>query len=104
MPFINPVLVKHISNRWSGNFDAAIPIYEKKPQPLFGIYSRRIAEKMEESIKNGERSLKRFLRFINVLYIDEEEVSYIDPGGRSFININTMEDFQREIGGKTCLV
>ncbi len=59
---------------------------------------------MEQSIKNGERSLREFLRGINVLYINEEEVRNIDPEGRSFININTIEDFQKEIGGEICLV
>jgi molybdopterin-guanine dinucleotide biosynthesis protein A len=59
---------------------------------------------MEQSIKIGERSLRRFLEGINVIYINEEEVREIDPEGRSFININIMEDFQKEIGGNICLV
>ncbi|OGW38707.1 MAG: hypothetical protein A2Y97_11135 [Nitrospirae bacterium RBG_13_39_12] len=104
MPFINPVLVKYVVERWSDKWDAAIPVFDKEPQPLFGIYSKKIAETIYENIKKGERSLKRFLQKIKVLYIGEEEVKRIDSDGKSFININTMEDFQREIGGKTCLV
>ncbi|NCO68028.1 MAG: hypothetical protein COY75_10125 [Nitrospirae bacterium CG_4_10_14_0_8_um_filter_41_23] len=104
MPFINTMLIKYIVDKWEERWDAVIPIFDKKPQPLLGIYSKRIDKRMEQSIKNGERSLRRFLQGINVLYINEDELREIDPEGRSFININTMEDFQKEIGGNICLV
>jgi molybdopterin-guanine dinucleotide biosynthesis protein A len=58
---------------------------------------------MEESIRNGQMSLQNFLGRINVLYIDEEDVRRRDPEGRSFVNINTLEDYQKETGGKECL-
>ena len=83
--------------------DAAIPLFDKKTQPLLGIYSKRIAGKLENSLQSGQRSLKEFLTKIDVLYIKEEEVRRIDPEGRSFVNINTLEDLERE-GGKICLV
>jgi len=104
MPFINAMLIKYIVDKWEKGYDALIPIFDDKPQPLLGIYSKRIAKSMEQSIKIGERSLRRFLQGINVLYINEDEVRGTDPEGRSFININTMEDFQKEIGGEICLV
>ena len=104
MPFINAMLIKYIVDKWEKEYDAVIPIFDDKPQPLLGIYSKRIAKRMEQSIKIGGRSLRRFLQGINVLYINEEEVRGIDPEGRSFININTMEDFHKKIGGNICLV
>jgi molybdopterin-guanine dinucleotide biosynthesis protein A len=104
MPYINVTLIKYIVGKWSEEWDAVIPIFQKKTQPLLGIYSKRIAEKMEESIKNGIRSLRWFLEGIHVYYINEEDVRAIDLEGRSFININTIEDYQKEIGGKICLV
>jgi len=104
MPFINAMLIKYIVDKWEKEYDALIPIFDDKPQPLLGIYSKRIAKSMEQSIINGERSLREFLRGINVFYINEEEVRNIDPESRSFININTIEDFQKEIGGEICLV
>jgi molybdopterin-guanine dinucleotide biosynthesis protein A len=103
MPFINVILVKHMTDKWdSEKWDAMVPIFEAKPQPLLGIYSRSIAGKMEESIRTGRRSLRDFLREINVQYLNEEEVRGIDREGRSFVNINTLEDFHRE-GGTICL-
>lgn len=103
MPFINVILIKYLKDRWEDKWDAVIPVFRKKPQPLFGIYSKRIARNIEESINSGKRGLTEFLQTIEVLYIDEDEFRNIDAEGRSFVNINTMDDFKRE-GGKTCLV
>jgi molybdenum cofactor guanylyltransferase len=102
MPYINAILIHYITEKWDNRFDAVIPLHEQKPQPLFGIYSKRIADKMEWSIKAGMRSLRDFLKEITVYYIGEDEVRSIDREARSFVNINTVEDYKRE-GGQSCL-
>jgi len=93
MPFIKSELIKYIVDKWSERWDAIVPIFDNKPQPLLGIYSKTIAQNMEQSIKNGERSLKKFLRRINVFYIEEKYVRDMDPEGMSFVNINTIDDY-----------
>jgi molybdopterin-guanine dinucleotide biosynthesis protein A len=115
MPFINPKLIRYIVDKWTknkenlslvtrhsslrGGWDAAIPVFDNKSQPLFGIYSRKVIRSMEETIKNGSRSLREFLKKLNVLYISEDEVRTIDPEGRSFVNINTLEDYEKAMKG-----
>lgn len=103
MPYINVILIKCIADKVNRRYDAIIPMYENKPQPLLGVYSKKIANKMEISIIKGSRSLRDFLNGIVVYYIDENDVRKIDPYGRSFVNINTVEDYKRE-GGSECLV
>lgn len=100
MPFIRPELVRYIVCKWGKEWDAVIPIFENKPQPLLGVYSKRISESMEKSIKQGERSLRRFLEMANVLYIPEEEIMVIDKGGKSFVNINTIEDYEKVVSSQ----
>ena len=85
-------------------YDAVIPLFEGKPQPLFGIYSKNILGIIEERLNKGLKKLKDMLTELKVLYIKEEEVRQIDPEGRSFLNINTMEDLEKVRGGKICLV
>ncbi len=104
MPFINKKLIQFILKRWNNDWDSVIPLFNGKPQPLLGIYSKRVASKMETAIKNNQKSLIAFLNKIKVLFIKEGEVKEIDPGGRSFVNINTLEEFKKEIGGRECLV
>jgi molybdopterin-guanine dinucleotide biosynthesis protein A len=96
MPFIKPELIRYIVGRWTDRWEAIVPVFDGKPQPLLGIYSRKLVPKMEESIKTQTRSLREFLGTIEVHYIKEEEVRAIDPEGKSFVNINTIQDYEKE--------
>ncbi|MDP2278107.1 MAG: molybdenum cofactor guanylyltransferase [Nitrospirota bacterium] len=103
MPFLNGQLMKYMVDKYNNfnsgtnKWDAVIPVFEGKPQPLFGIYSKNILGIIEERLNKGLKKLKDMLTEINVLYIKEEEVKQIDPEGRSFLNINTMEDYEKVI-------
>jgi len=77
------------------NWDAVIPIFEGNLQPLPGIYSRNILSVIEERLDKGLRGLREMLTELKVLYIKDEEVKAVDPEGRSFTNINTMEDYKK---------
>jgi molybdopterin-guanine dinucleotide biosynthesis protein A len=111
MPFINEKLVRYMIESYESEkkvagqkeVDAVIPVFEGKTEPLFGIYTRRTIETMEAMIVTGKKSLITMLSCMSVKYIGDEEVRAIDPSGRSFANINTIEDYER-IGGETCLV
>jgi len=108
MPFLSKRLIRHIADKYNNSgtnkYDAAIPVFEGRPQPLLGIYSKNILGVIEKRLNNGMKKLKDMLTEINVLYIKEEEIREIDPEGRSFMNINTMEDLEKVRGGKICLV
>ncbi|OGW30730.1 MAG: hypothetical protein A2X54_05305 [Nitrospirae bacterium GWF2_44_13] len=120
MPFLNDQLMMYMVDKYRGKnreisepmtsgseitkWDAVIPVFEGKPQPLFGIYSKNILGIIEERLNKGLKKLKDLLIEINVLYIKEEVVRQIDPEGRSFLNLNTMEDLEKVSGGKICLV
>jgi molybdopterin-guanine dinucleotide biosynthesis protein A len=98
MPFISGELIRSIVDQWDTKWDAVIPVFAKKPQPLLGIYSKHITQNMEKSIKSGTRSLRKFLEGIQVLYISEKAIRSIDREGKSFININTPKDVENVIG------
>jgi len=100
MPFINPELIKALTKKKKTGFDAVIPVWKGSPEPLFAFYSANCAPKMERRIlqcrtRQCRTGLQDFLSEIDVLYMDEDEVGAIDPGGRSFMNINTPEDLKR---------
>jgi len=96
MPFIKPELIRYIVGKLTDRWEAIVTVFDGKPQPLLGIYSRKLVPKMEESIKTQTRGLREFLGTIEVHYIKEEEVRAIDPEGKSFVNINTIQDYEKE--------
>ena len=112
MPFVSGKLIRYMASvyerersRGSGQegADAVIPVFEGKTEPLFGIYTRSSVQTMETMVRTGKRGLISMLDNMNVRYVGDEEVRAMDPEGRSFVNINTIEDYER-IGGKKCLV
>lgn len=104
MPFIEAgtiqmVCNKHLKRSRMGPVDATIPVFDGEPQPLFGVYGKPVLPALEEAVMQDKVTLKRFLNDIRVQYIDEPEVRAADPEGRSFININTVEDYKKLIMG-----
>ncbi len=97
MPFIKPELIRYIVGRWTDRWEAIVPVFDGKPQPLLGIYSRKACSENGRKHKEPQtRGLREFLDTIEVHYIKEEEVRAIDPEGRSFVNINTIQDYEKE--------
>ncbi len=99
MPFINGDLIDIIINNYNGQ-DAVIPVFNATPQPLLGIYSSTIMCIMEQRIKVNKRSMMSLLNNINTHFIKEEEIVRVDPEGRSFVNINTIEEYEKVIRKK----
>lgn len=109
MPFIKEDLIRYMKDRFEGLslsgkiVDALVPRFKGGTEPLVGIYTSRVRGRMEDSLKAGRKGLHAFLRVVNTVYIEEKEIKDIDPEGLSFVNINTLEDYER-IGGMKCLV
>jgi molybdopterin-guanine dinucleotide biosynthesis protein A len=100
MPFLNKKVVTFILERRMrhcrecGPCDATVPVFNNGPQPLSGVYSRSLLPHLEKEIVHEKTSLIPFLHGVNTYFINESDMRTIDPGGRSFININTVEDYE----------
>ena len=94
MPFIEPRLIDALLKKSKGA-DVVIPIFNGRPEPFRAIYRRTCIDPISEMIRQGKRRMISFFEHVSVVYIDEEIVKRLDPAGRSFININTIEDLER---------
>jgi len=105
MPFPAPELIKlicerHLQQAKEGQYAATIPVFGGKPQPLFGVYSRTVIKDLEAAIISDKVTLARFLEEGNrTFFLSEDEIKKADPAGRSFLNINTPEDYESIIRG-----
>ena len=99
MPFLDKKVIAFIHERYllrfkeCGPCDAVVPVFNNCPQPLSGVYSRTLLPYLEEGITNEKTALVPFLRSVNTYFINESDMRTIDPWGRSFMNINTVEDY-----------
>ena len=97
MPFISSKLILYMYEKKNG-FDAVVPSIKGKAEPLFAFYSKKLLSSMETAVLSERRGLKDFLKGKKVKYISAGEIGKVDPGARSFINLNTPGDANRHLG------
>jgi len=99
MPFISENLIRfmvqeHRARGAEQGYDAVIPVFRGKKEPLFGIYTKALIPFIETTFQGGERRITEMLVPARVRYVTEDEVRAVDPLGDSFVNVNTMEDYE----------
>lgn len=94
MPFLNRDLISFMMKVVNGA-DIVVPMLKGLPEPLHAIYTRSCLKVIEGYLKDDNRSVRNLLKGCNVKYVGEEDILKIDPEMRSFININTAEEFNK---------
>lgn len=72
--------------------DAVIPVQEEQMHPLFGVYHSRIAGIIQETLEQGNRSVRALLDRIQTRYYTINEES------DAVWNMNTKEDYIKAVG------
>lgn len=93
MPFLNPGLIRHLGALIEG-VDAVIPRHDGEYEPLHAVYTPACLDPIRRCLARGDRNTG-FLPEIRVRVVEAEEVRRFDPDLRSFVNINTPEDYAR---------
>lgn len=73
---------------------ALVPRVQGIPQVLLARYPCSILSTVEECLRAGRRDPRALLKRVPVRFLEEEQLREVDPELRSFVNINTPEDFQ----------
>ena len=93
MPFINLSLVSYLVANIA-DYDAVVPFWEGRYQPLFAVYRSAVAPLLAEQMERGELRPITLLEKVRTLRIDESDIRRYDPEGLSFINMNTPADYE----------
>ena len=93
MPFLNAELLAYQMELAPG-YDAVVPAFGKLIEPLHAVYSRKLLPVMEKLIREDERRIRTLFDRAAVRYVTEKEISRFDPERRSFINLNTQEQYK----------
>ena len=92
MPFVQPALVSFLLAL--PLTDALlVPVVNTVPQVLLAVYPRTILPLIEERIQQGRRDPRSLLEVASVEYIEEAQLRLVDAQLRSFVNVNTPEDW-----------
>ncbi len=94
MPFVKPGLVYLLTSRKDDSSDVVIPIVRGYLEPLCAIYSCSISDRIKQYLDSGGRKVTGFFQTVSVTEVRESEVRLLDPLLRSFINLNTPNDYR----------
>lgn len=93
MPFLNPLLIKHLLHR-TPNFDIVIPRTADGLQPLHAVYSQKCLPLMQDLLSQNNLKIIDFFQRVKVCEVPSEDILPFDPGLKSFLNVNTPEDLK----------
>ena len=96
MPFAQSALVSLLLVR-ATTTAITVPLVNGVPQVLFAVYPRSLLPQIETNIAQGRRDPRSLLTSAPVQYIDETQLRTVDPQLRSFININTPEEWRENL-------
>jgi molybdopterin-guanine dinucleotide biosynthesis protein A len=92
MPSLNKALIRHMVEEINGQ-DVIIPESDGGLEPLHAVFGKGALPVMEDALSRGNRKIVDCCNRLNETIIPKEVVAEIDPGFRSFKNINTPEDY-----------
>jgi len=92
-PFLKVDVVEKLS-KYTKKHDIVLPYINGKIYTLCGFYKRKLLPILDNYYKKGMYKLVDIFSGMDVKYLDETVFMDVDPGLHSFININTVEDFE----------
>lgn len=96
-PFYSAALAQYLAEQFDEDLDALILLDSTgRAQPLMGVYSKRLAGLLEESIMNGHCKLMRILESVKTKQITLP--AHMDE--RVFSNVNTPEEYAKLKAGE----
>jgi len=92
MPFLEKELVRHLA-ALSVNESGVVPCTPAGFEPLHAIYAKRLLPLLEEALKADRKRIIDLVELMEVKVVSAEDIAAVSPQFRSFINLNTPEDY-----------
>lgn len=92
-PLLTATYIEHIVGLLDTKHDAVVPVHDKIPQPLTGVYRTKILPIVDQLLTSNRLSLRDLLDRIPVHFVPAEELRQVDPDLLSLRNLNTPADY-----------
>lgn len=92
MPFLNPAVIAYLLEL-ARDADVVIPRHGGAYEPLHAVYTPACREAILRCLQRGGPNVG-FLDDVRVRVVEDGELRRYDPDLRSFININTPEEYE----------
>jgi molybdopterin-guanine dinucleotide biosynthesis protein A len=93
MPLLEPELLRLLAKRVDETHRWVVPIADGRPQPLCSAFSVEALGVIRAHLEAGDRAPMALAAELDAYRMQAEEWSTVDAEGRSFLNVNTPEEF-----------
>jgi molybdopterin-guanine dinucleotide biosynthesis protein A len=97
MPFLSPALLRYLAALADG-YDVVIPEIDGLHEPLHAVYGIGCLEPMARLLAAAEHKILALFPQVRVRTVGRSEIEALDPEHRSFLNVNSPEDWERVQG------
>jgi molybdenum cofactor guanylyltransferase len=97
-PFLDAQLLRALL-RCAPGYNAVVPRVDGRPEPTHAVYGAEAADSIAQCLASGKRSLRGALAELHVRWVEEDELRCLDPQLRSFVNVNTREQWEAVLLG-----
>ncbi len=94
MPFVQSDMIAFLLGQLLDDA-LLVPVVNSVPQVLLAVYPRSILPTIEELLRAGRPGPRFLLDVARVRYIEEAQLRKVDPELRSFVNVNTPEEWKQ---------
>lgn len=95
IPFVNVELLRWILAQAQASDDwIVIPDVAGGPQPLCGMYHRKVVSFAEEALARGEYKIAQLFAHVPTRYLGEAEIREAGFAPEMFLNVNNPEDYR----------
>lgn len=95
MPFLNPALLQHLMSL-APTADIIAPLIEaSQPETLHTVYSKNCLPAIKAQLQTNRLRIINFFAELSVRYVAHDEIARFDPQFRSFLNMNTPQDWRQ---------
>jgi molybdopterin-guanine dinucleotide biosynthesis protein A len=92
LPFVSAALIERLRAEALPGWDAVAVATDEGLQPFPALYGTHLAPTIRARLRAGRRSLRGLLDAIAVRTLQAADLAALDPGLRSFVNVNTPAD------------
>ncbi len=95
MPLVKRKLAEFLFE-FRSDADVVVPVWsDGKREPLLARYSDSALKTIERNIEVGEKRVHKAIERMNAVYYPIEKLKKFDERLESFINVNSVEDYER---------
>jgi molybdopterin-guanine dinucleotide biosynthesis protein A len=94
LPFPSGDVIRHLVSVRNG-YDAVVPVGATGYEPLLAVYGKNCREPMRGLLEQGNCRIYDIYGDLNINFVNSEILNRLEGGEKTFINLNTRDEYER---------